>query len=274
VVVADGARSALRPAGPPVRRARAYPWAALWCVVPDPENRFGSVLSQVYRGTRRMIGFLPSGRPHPYAPEGDRTVSVFWSLPAGAHERVRAAGLDAWKREVRDLTGLAEPVLELVRDWDQLLFAAYHDVVLRPLHAGPVVYLGDAGHAMSPQLGQGANLALVDAAALADALADHPTLPAALAAFSRLRSGNVGYYQRASRWLTPFFQSSRSWLAGPRDLLMGPLCRLPWTRRQMLLSLVGVKTGVLGAGPVPSLPHAARIENSSGTPEPIAGLRA
>ena len=48
-------------------------------------------------------------------------------------------------------------------------------------HGDRVAIFGDAAHALSPQLGQGVNLALMDAAVLAHSLATQPSLPAALA---------------------------------------------------------------------------------------------
>ena len=43
-------------------------------------------------------------------------------------------------------------------DVGQLTDAAYRDVLMPRWHEGNVVYLGDAAHAMSPQLGQGTSL--------------------------------------------------------------------------------------------------------------------
>ena len=47
--------------------------------------------------------------------------------------------------------------------------------------------LGDAAHPTTPNLGQGANMAIDDAIALARALRDEPSLPAALARYERER---------------------------------------------------------------------------------------
>jgi 2-polyprenyl-6-methoxyphenol hydroxylase-like FAD-dependent oxidoreductase len=236
VVVADGARSALRGATGIPHRVRPYPWGAVWAIAHDAAGEYGGVLAQTYRGTRGMAGFLPTGRE----PEsGMRVVSLFWSLRADAVAAWRAAGTEAWKAQVLALEPRAAVILDQVGDIETLTFAAYHDVRMRRWHGDRVVMLGDAGHAMSPQLGQGANLALVDASALARALAEHGDVPSALAAYSRARRANLLYYGAASRGLTPLFQSSLGALGPPRDALMGPACRFGPTRRLMLSSLAG-----------------------------------
>jgi 2-polyprenyl-6-methoxyphenol hydroxylase-like FAD-dependent oxidoreductase len=54
--------------------------------------------------------------------------------------------------------------------------------------------LGDAAHAMSPQLGQGVNMALVDALALAARLRDAATTEAAFAAYAHERRAHMSAY--------------------------------------------------------------------------------
>lgn len=252
IVVADGARCPLRAASGLVARDRTYPWGALWFVGEMPASGFDATLSQVYRGTREMIGFLPSGRVTPNDPSP--TISVFSSIRLSDIAAIRSAGLDAWKSRVLSLAPHAEPIVSQVRDISQLIVAEYRNVVLRHFHAGHTIFLGDAAHAMSPQLGQGANLALLDAAALADALASTADIPTALHATSQARHRSTRFYQMASRWLTPWFQSDHSWMAWPRDAFGASLCDIEWYRDQMLLSLVGVKTGILTASPLPA-PH-------------------
>ncbi|WP_199524030.1 FAD-dependent monooxygenase, partial [Micromonospora craterilacus] len=67
----------------------------------------------------------------------------------------------------------------------------HHDVhFLPPLPTyvqGRRVLLGDAAHAMTPDLGQGACQALIDAVALSDALAAAPDVSSALARYDGLR---------------------------------------------------------------------------------------
>ena len=81
--------------------------------------------------------------------------------------------------------------------------------------------------------------------ALADALAGGAALGSALAAYAAVRRAHLSYYQRAARWLTPFFQSDSRALGWLRDRLMpvgnaiGPL------RRRMVRTMAGVERGPL-----------------------------
>jgi 2-polyprenyl-6-methoxyphenol hydroxylase-like FAD-dependent oxidoreductase len=128
----------------------------------------------------------------------------------------------------------------------QFVRAQYRDVVMRQPYCGRVVFLGDAAHAMSPQLGQGANMALLDAQALASALTQETDVAAALAAYARVRRAHVPIYQFISRWLTPLFQSNHDVVARLRDACFGPLGRAPVLRGEMLKVLAGVKCGAFG----------------------------
>lgn len=241
VLATDGARSTLRGNHALSKEVRPYPWGALWAIREDPESRFHGRLFQVVHGTRKMIGLLPTGRaPGATVP----SVSLFYSVRMDAIPALRDRGLDAWKDDVRAICPDAEPVLRTVHGWDELTFAGYFDVTMTRWHADRVAFLGDAAHATSPQLGQGANLALVDAAELARSVAEDADLDRALCTYSERRRAHLGYYQWATRWLTPFFQSDLSPLGWFRDAFMGPMSKVPYVEREMVRSMVGTKTGL------------------------------
>jgi len=243
LVVADGARSALR-RGIPESRATPYSWGALWYVGPDPAGIFAGSLQQVADGTRTLLGFLPCGLG-PRRAGNVPLVSLFWSLPVADFAR-RDFDLGRWKERVLSLEPRAEQLLDQIQDPAQLLPASYFDVVLPRFHSERLVLIGDAAHATSPQLGQGTNLALEDARVLSACVSGCNDLATALAQYTRARLNHVRYYQRASWGLTPFFQSDFAALAPLRDWFVGALCRFPPSRRLMLTTLSGVQTGFLG----------------------------
>jgi len=189
-----------------------------------------------------MIGLLPTGRaPGATTP----SVSLFYSVRMDTVDALKAKGLGAWKDAVVRICPAAESVVRRIDDWESLTFAGYYDVTMPRWHADRVAFLGDAAHATSPQLGQGCNLALVDAAALADAVDEYDDIDLALAAYSARRRAHLDYYQFATRWLTPFFQSDLTPLGWLRDALMGTASKLPYVEREMVRSMVGTKTGYL-----------------------------
>lgn len=246
LVLCDGAHSGVHVSPAPRRSAAAYPWGAAWAVLQDPSRVFRGSLEQWVSGTQEMLGFLPTGVGP--ASTGNRVplVSLFWSLNAEGVLEWRRAGLGAWRDRVLRLAPQAAPLLDQVASLDQLLFVRYSDVSMSRCDGPGLVYLGDAAHAMSPQLGQGANLALIDAHVLAQCLSLESStfgVDACLREYSRRRSGQLGYYQWATRFLTPFFQSDHTALGWLRDAVMGQATRVEIARRLMLQSMAGVRTG-------------------------------
>ncbi|HWT16494.1 MAG TPA: NAD(P)/FAD-dependent oxidoreductase [Patescibacteria group bacterium] len=246
VVVANGAHSTLRAVlADQVRRDALYPWGAIWCLADDVLGRFHHELEQRYRRAREMCGVLPVGTL-PGQDAAKRKLSVYWSVRTAELDAVLVAGIDPLRTAIARLWPDATPLLAPMTDLSAWRRASYRDVVLAKPHRGRVLLIGDAAHGMSPQLGQGANMALLDAQALSRSLERHRTIASALDDFARTRAAHLGIYQFLSRWLTPLFQSDHDALAWWRDLMFLPLSRLPIARGESLKILTGTKRGWFG----------------------------
>jgi 2-polyprenyl-6-methoxyphenol hydroxylase-like FAD-dependent oxidoreductase len=180
VVGADGIRSAVRrslwPNARPPRYAGYMAWRMVTGTVPiqDSGETWG-------RGERFGYAPLPDGRVYAFA-------SV--NAPEGA----RAEGLAGLRRR---FGGWHEPIPSLLDAVDEA--AVRHDDLyelppLRTYVAGDVALVGDAAHAMTPNLGQGACQAIEDAVVLAESLE-----AGGLRAYDRARRRRTQKIARRSR---------------------------------------------------------------------------
>lgn len=235
VIAADGTNSRLRGSLLPQKQVTLYRWGCLWATVPDDGAGFAAsgLLQQRVRGTREMMGLLP------VAPG---VLTLYWSLPTTALNAKKVLDLDDFRRRAGALWPEAAPLVARAAD-GELVRATYRHVALSRWNKGGVLLIGDAGHGTSPQLGQGANLGLMDAWVLADALAEGPDLLSAVMNWERRREATLFYYQRVSHLLTPFFQSRAAPLGWLRDLALGPVGRLGPVRRLMTTTLAGTRRG-------------------------------
>ena len=230
VVDASGAGSRLSPL-----QARPLSYGAIWGTVAWPSQAGLPVneLRQRYRAASRMVGVLPVGRMH----EGDvQRAAVFWSMPSAALSTWATASLADWRAEALGLWPQLAPFLEQITEVSQMTPARYAHGTLRQPFAPGLVFIGDAAHRASPQLGQGANMALLDAWALFQALERFPPNEA-LARYAAMRRWNVRLYQWMSAAFTPMYQSGSWALPLLRDHVLSPLTRLPGMAR-VLTSLV------------------------------------
>lgn len=207
-------------------RRKVLPYGALWANVPwvEAAGLRWNALEQRYRRASNMAGVLPIGRR---APGESRLAAFFWSLRRDQVDAWRASGLAAWKDQIVRLWPEAAAFVQPITSLDQLTFAQYDHFTARAPHSDRLVHIGDAARATSPQLGQGANMALLDALALARALETASTLPDALQSYTRMRYWHVRLFQWASATFTPFYQSDSRVLPVVRDWFAAPLSRLP-----------------------------------------------
>lgn len=246
VVDASGVNSRLRHLVGATPPPSPYRYGAIWASLPSTDFA-RDMLLQRYVAARHMVGVLPVG----HLP-GNETplVTLFWSLRPEDHPHLLAGGFEAWRAAVTAIWPQAANLLERVTDFSAFALARYAQFTLRVPFAEGTVFIGDAAHSTSPQLGAGVTMAMLDAAALTDALTASDGLPAAQLAYAGLRNRHIRFYQMMSRLLTPLFQSDARLLSDLRDAAMPLIDHFPWLCRRMTETFAGLGTGLFtAAGP-------------------------
>ncbi len=231
IVDALGASSTLSPL-----RSRPLPYGAVWATVPWPDAApfAPDQLTQRYRKADRMLGVLPVGTRHDTP---DRPLAaIFYSLKSDAIDAHFARPFAEWAAEARALWPEFSAFLPDGLSHGDFTAARYTHGSLRRPYGDGIAHIGDAAHRASPQLGQGANMALLDARALQLALR-RARGEEALRLYSGARRWHVAAYQALSASFTPQYQSDSTVLPILRDTVLAPLSRT-WPVPRILTRLV------------------------------------
>lgn len=189
VVVADGVHSRLRGLLFPHHPGPAYSGSTvLRAVTEHPVTLTGDLELTWGKGAEFGHITFPDGRAEWHA--------VIKSPPGVRHTDTLAAlrrRFSGWHEPIPGLLDATRP--------DAVLHHDIHELAtpLPTFTTGPIALLGDAAHAMTPNLGQGAGQALEDATVLAAALATEPTVDAALARYDAERRPRTQTLVRAAR---------------------------------------------------------------------------
>jgi 2-polyprenyl-6-methoxyphenol hydroxylase-like FAD-dependent oxidoreductase len=205
IVGADGVGSITRASVWPGAPAPRYVGYTTWRVVTPPVP-VGESAESWGAGERFGYAALPDGRIYCYAAA---------NAPAGAMDgglaelRRRFGG---WHDPIPALLAAADPDAVIHRD-------LYELPALPSYVSGSVVLVGDAAHAMTPNLGQGACQALEDAVVLGEALDN---------------GGGLSAYDRQRRPRTQMIASRAHWIGVAAQLASPAAVRLRNTALRLL----------------------------------------
>jgi 2-polyprenyl-6-methoxyphenol hydroxylase-like FAD-dependent oxidoreductase len=221
----SGARSKLRHLARVPCEPKPLPYGALWAMLDWRGEGFEAhALTQRYDKASVMAGVLPTGK---LEEAGAEKAAFFWSIKPEAFEKVMRNGLEEWKARVLSYWPECISYLNQISSFDDMTLAQYgHHTLIAPI-GNRIAFAGDSAHSTSPQLGQGANMALLDARALFHGLDTGSDVADVLERYAKARRWHMRLFQALSAAFTPFYQSDSAALAFIRDRLVSTIARIP-----------------------------------------------
>lgn len=231
-VASDGRASRTR-AGAGIRvTGWDYPQTAIICTIAH-EHPHGNVAHE---------HFLPAG-PFAILPLNGRRSAIVWTERRELAPAIMALDADAFRDELADRVGTFLGRIEPVGPrWAHALSLQYAETAIAPR----IALVGDALHAMHPIAGQGLNMGLRDAAALADVLVDARGLgldigfSTVLERYARWRRFDNTVMLAATNGLNRLFSNDIRPLKRVRDAGLAAVGRVPVLKRAFMRNAMGI----------------------------------
>jgi 2-polyprenyl-6-methoxyphenol hydroxylase-like FAD-dependent oxidoreductase len=232
VIGADGRHSIVQARAGLRQREFGVPIDVLWMRISkksdDPEQSFG---------------FFQQGKLLVLLDRGDYWQAGF-VIPKGGFDEIKARGLAQFQKDIVSFAGFLRDRVTELDDWSKIKLLTVQINRLRDWYHDGLLCIGDSAHAMSPAGGVGINLAIQDAVATANLLAE------------KLRNGSVSVddlrkVQARREWPTRLIQGMQVFIhrrvvtgrtSGRKDSLPFMLRLLKWfpILRQLPARFIGL----------------------------------
>ena len=159
VVGADGPQSRVRTSLGSEVKTKKYPDSFLVGLVgpvPGLEGR-----ARQYQSPGKMLGIMPSGPEATY---------LFHCVGPRSFDSVKKEGLGSFRTEVVQAAPEMADAFSGVEAWTKMAYFTPSYIRVKRWVGNGIALLGDAAHSFHPHAGQGVNLALEDAVALAEVI--------------------------------------------------------------------------------------------------------
>src|SRR5215469_4501308 len=160
IIGADGRHSTVQARAGLERREFGVAIDVLWMRISKKEN-----------DPKQTLGFFQQGKLLVLLDRGD-----YWQcgvvIPKGGFDGIKARGLQQLQKDIVSFAGFLQDRIAELDDWSQIKLLTVQINRLRNWCRDGLLCIGDSAHAMSPAGGVGINLAIQDAVATANLLAE------------------------------------------------------------------------------------------------------
>lgn len=236
VIGADGVNSRVRDSLGLLGKQAYLPDGAMRFVfpvragVPSIDLAAGAAAIEYWSGSRRLIW---------NACAADEIYVAMSCLATDKTGQSVPLDLESWRHA---FPGLADDLARMPQavDWEHVKWVRFQTIHLKSWSAGRVAVLGDAAHAMPPNLGQGGGCAMMNALSLATEVADATSIEGALRQWEQRERPLTEHTQKWSR----MYSATTLWPTWLRSAAFAATGRIGWLRTQYQRTANHIPQGV------------------------------